>query len=37
MFVVPILLAFFVVRGLEKRGRARQEDQTESDVQNSVP
>jgi preprotein translocase subunit YajC len=36
MFVGPIALAYFVIRRLEKRAEAAQ-DQKESDTQNSVP
>ena len=39
MFLVPIALAFFVIRGLERRGRAAAEDQSqeESESQNTSP
>ena len=37
MFVSPIALAFFVIRAMERRGAARQEDQEEPESQNSVP
>ena len=36
MFVGPIVLAFFIIRGLERRGRAARDDQ-EEESQNTVP
>ena len=32
-----VALAFFVIRGLERRGKANQEGQEEPESQNSVP
>jgi hypothetical protein len=39
LFVAPIVLAFFVIRGLERRGKAARErrDQEDSGSQNTVP
>ncbi|MCP4303367.1 MAG: hypothetical protein GY926_02570 [bacterium] len=39
MFLVPIVLAFFVIRRLERRGQAAAEDQAqeESESQNTTP
>lgn len=39
MFLIPIVLAFFVIRGLEKRGKRTREDepQEEPESQYTVP
>jgi len=39
MFLVPIVLAFFVIRRLERRGRAAASDQAqeEPESQNTTP
>ena len=39
MFLVPIALAFFVIRGLERRGRqtAVEDTQEEPESQNATP
>ncbi len=36
MFVVPIVLAYFVIRRLERRGKAEEPDQTEPESQNTM-
>jgi hypothetical protein len=37
LFVAPIVLAFFVIRGLERRAKSTREDQEEPESQNTVP
>ena len=37
MFVAPIVLAFFVIRAMERRGRAEGDAQDEPESQNSAP
>lgn len=37
MFLVPIALAFFVIRGLERRGRKANEPEPQEESQNTTP